>query len=250
MFKTCNLYLLSMPLYQPNIKFSDCWSSVGNITFYHRNGKCYWRTKPAPVFPGTMGQLEHQAVHLRALASWRLLTHQAQWQWSVYAKEVTAHRPPFLKENHISGYNLFVSAYHGFATLEDEHIPTPARFEEFPPFDAEFVSAEVVGNSDLLLQFSLSVFGSVNPLRYRTLGKIQLVVPGRGCHPGKLRNFLSVEVSSDPLNPRTILFTIPDYRSVSNLDLPEYTLHIRYLLLDTLTGYRNLHKNLSCSFSL
>lgn len=250
MFKTCNLYLLPMPLYQPNIKFSDCWSSVGNITFYHRNGKCYWRTKPAPVFPGTMGQLEHQAVHLRALASWRLLPHQAQMQWSVYAKEVTAHRPPFLKENHISGYNLFVSAYHGFATLEHEHIPTPIRFEEFPPFDAEFVSAEAVGNSDLLLQFSLSVFGSVNPLRYRTLGKIQLVVPEMGCHPGKMRNFLSVEVSSVSQNPRIIRFTIPNYRYVWNLDLPTYTLHFRYLLLDIATGYRNLHKNLTCSFTL
>ena len=239
-----------MPLYQHNIKFSDCWSSVGNITFYHRNKKCYWRSKPAPVFPGTMGQMDHQAVHLRALASWRLLSHQLQMQWSMYAKEVTAHRPPFLRENHISGYNLFVSAYHGFATLGDEHVPSPARFEAFPPFDAAFVSAEVVGNYDLLLRFSLSVSGTDNPLRYRALGKIQLVEPGRGCHPGKLRNFLSVEASPDPLNPRNILFTIPDYRSVWDLDLSEYTLHIRYLLLDTQNGYRNLHKKISCLFSL
>ena len=97
-----------MSIYEPNIKFSDCWSSVGNITFYHRNGKCYWRTKPAPVFPGTMLQIEHQSVHLRALESWRFLTQEEQLQWSVYAKDVTAHRPPFLQENHISGYNFFL----------------------------------------------------------------------------------------------------------------------------------------------
>lgn len=202
------------------------------------------------VFPGTMMQMEHQSVHLRALACWRSLSQDEQLQWSVYAKNVVARRPPFLKDNHISGYNLFVSAYHGLATLGNEHIPTPTRFEEFPPFDAAFISAEVVGNSDLLLQFSLSVCGTVNPLRYRTLGKIQLVEPGRGCHPGKMRNFLSVEVTSVSQNTRIIRFTIPNYRDVWNLDLPAYTLHIRYLLLDTLTGYRNLHKNLSCSFSL
>lgn len=239
-----------MPIYEPNIKFSDCWSSVGNITFYHRNGKCYWRTKPAPAFPGTIQQLEHQAVHLRAIASWRSLSHEEQLQWSVYANDVTAHRPPFLQENHISGYNLFVSAYHGFAALGNEHTPAPARFEEFPPFYVEFVSAEVVGNTDLILRFSLFVGSIEDPMRYRTLGKIQLVEPGRGCHPGKLRNYLSVEVSPDPLSPRIILFKIPDYRSVWGLDLPEYTLHIRYLLIDSLTGFRNCHHKLSCSFSL
>lgn len=239
-----------MPLYQPNIKFSDCWSSVGNVTYYHRHKKCYWRTKPVPKFPGTMKQMDHQAVHLRALASWRSLSHPVQLEWSEYAKVVTAHRPPFLNENHISGYNLFVSAYHGFATLGNEHIPTPARFQEFPQFDAAFISAEIVGGSDLLIQFSLSVAGTDNPLRYRTLGKIQLVAPGRGCHPGKMLNYLSAEVQSVPQNPRIISFTIPNYQDVWSLDLPAYTLHFRYLLLDTFNGYRNLHKSLSCSFSL
>ena len=229
-----------MPVYQPNIKFSDCWSSVGNITFYHRYGKCFFRSRPAPVFPGTLWQQEHQTVHFRALEAWRSLAHQVQRQWSAYARGVTAHRPPFLKENHISGYNLFVSAYHGFATLGNEHVPAPARFAPFPPFHAVFVSAQVIGNADLQLQFSLFVGDSEQPLRYRALGKIQLVEEGRGCHPGKMRNFLSVEASTDPQNPRIILFTIPDYRSLWNLDLPAYTLHMRYLLLGTQTGNRNL----------
>ena len=239
-----------MPVYHPNIRFSDCWSSVGGITFYHRNGKCYWRSKPAPVFPGTLEQLDHQSVHLRALAAWRTLDHQVQLQRAGYAGEVAAHRPPFLHENHISGYNLFVSAYHGFATLGNEHVPAPARFEAFPPFYASFVSAQVAGNADMVLRFSLFVGGTDDPLRYRALGKIQLVAPGRGCHPGKLRNFLSVEASPDPSNPRTILFNIPGYRSVWGLDLPGYTVHLRYLLLDTVTGYRNVCEKLSCLFSL
>ncbi len=239
-----------MPIYPPNIRFSDCWSSVGGITFYHRNGKCCWRTKPRPAFPGTLGQLGHQAVHFRALAAWRSLDHGVQVQWASYARGVTAHRPPFLKENHISGYNLFVSAYHGFATLGQEHVPAPARFEAFPPFDARFLDAGAFGSSGLGLRFFLFVGGTGDPLRYRALGKIQLVAPGRGCHPGKMRNFLSVEASLDPSNPRTILFNIPGYRSVWGLDLPGYTVHIRYLLIDTVTGYRNVPKKLSCRFSI
>jgi hypothetical protein len=171
-------------------------------------------------------------------------------QWSIYAKNVVAHKPPFLNENHISGYNLFVSAYHGFAILGNEHKPVPTRFEEFPPFNAEFISAEVTGGSDLLLKFSLFVGSADDPMRYRTLGKIQLVRPGRGCHPGKLRNYLSVEASPDSQSTRIIIFNISDYRSVWDLDLPEYTFHIRYLLIDTITGFRNNHQKLTCSFSL
>ena len=155
-----------MPIYPPNIRFSDCWSSVGGITFYHRNGKCYWRSKPAPVFPGTLGQLDHQSVHLRALAAWRTLDHGVQVQWASYARGVAAHRPPFLHENHISGYNLFVSAYHGFATLGQEHVPDPARFEAFPPLYVAFVSAQVAG-MPIWYAVSLFVGGTEDPLRPR-----------------------------------------------------------------------------------
>lgn len=238
-----------MPRFIPNMPISDCWSSVGNITFYHRDGKCYLKSKPHSEFSGTIGQMEHQRVHLRALAGWRTLSHQTQLQWNGYSKTVRAHKPPFLNENHISGHNLFVSAYHGFATLGNEHIPEPKAFESFPPFIAEYISAEVIVNTDLRLTFSLNV-GTDDPLRYRVLGKIQLTEPGKGCHPGKLRNYLSEETTTIYVNPREIIFTIQDYKSVWSLDLSEYTLHIRYLLLDTVTGYRNLYHKLSCSLSL
>lgn len=42
---------------------------------------------------------------------------------------MAAHRPPYGDGNSISGYNLFVSAYHGFAQLGDERVPVPRRFE-------------------------------------------------------------------------------------------------------------------------
>ena len=100
-----------MPRYNPNIRFSDCWSSVGDVTFYHRNGVCYWKKRAHPEFPGTLGQLEAQSVHLRALQAWRSLSPLVQEQWNMLSLTVYSHRPPFRKDHHITGHNLFVSAY-------------------------------------------------------------------------------------------------------------------------------------------
>ena len=102
-----------MPRYKPNIRFSDCWSSVGDVTFYHRNGVCYWKKRAHPEFPGTLGQMEAQSVHLRALQAWRDLDPLTQEQWNMLALTVQSHRPPFRKDHHITGQNLFVSGYHG-----------------------------------------------------------------------------------------------------------------------------------------
>lgn len=83
---------------------------------------------------GTAGQLEHLDVHRRALAAWRTVPHSTQLVWNRLAAEVEPHRPPFYHRAHISGQNLLVSAYHGFFTLGDEHLPEPQRFDSFPPF--------------------------------------------------------------------------------------------------------------------
>ena len=74
-----------MPKYFPNTRFSDCWSSMGNITFYHRDGQCYYKKKPAYKFPGTPLQLLKVNLHQRALAAWRTLDHKIQLQWNDYA---------------------------------------------------------------------------------------------------------------------------------------------------------------------
>lgn len=48
--------------------------------------------------------------------------------------------PGILKK---SGNNLFMSAYHGFAQLGDEHTPVPAAFEDFPVFVVEYSDVKV-----------------------------------------------------------------------------------------------------------
>ncbi len=37
-----------MPKFHPTPINQDCWSSIGNITFYHRNGQCFYKRKPYP----------------------------------------------------------------------------------------------------------------------------------------------------------------------------------------------------------
>ena len=64
-------------------------------------------------------------------------------QWNEYAKDVPPHRPPFDGCGHITGHNLFVSAYHGFTQLGNEHIPGPEKWRPFPIFFPELLSVEV-----------------------------------------------------------------------------------------------------------
>ena len=112
-----------MPKFKPSVLIQDCWSSIGDITFYHRNGQCFWKRKPKPRFPGTQAQLDQQLVHHRAIVAWQHLEHSVQLQWNEFAKVVPSHRPPYNEHHHISGFNLFVSAYHGFAQIGCEHVP-------------------------------------------------------------------------------------------------------------------------------
>ncbi len=161
-----------------------------------------------------------------------MLPHEEQLLWEPYASVVEPHRPPFDHKARISGNNLFISAYHGFATLGREHTPVPAPFETFPSFRVSILGASVtVGVLEIRLRLEME-----DPQdRYRLLTKIYLTQPGRGKNPGKLRNYLAVDTASDPV----LTVSIPDYVSVWGLDLPSYQVHARFILLDTETGYRS-----------
>ena len=231
-----------MPLYNPNTRFLDCWGSMGNISFYHRNGKCYWRTKPTTVFQNTPAQSYNSGLHRRALDAWRKLDHDEQLEWTAIAKGVPSRRPPFNPCSHISGNNLFVSAYHGFAQLGNEHTPEPKPFISFPQFSITFDSAIVVEEKDLLMIFSKNTDD-----RFRIVAKVQLTFPGGGVRPGLMRSFLSVPIQD---NQELVAFLIHDYKTLWNLNLPEYKAHIRYFLIDSQTGYRTHWKQISVGFQV
>ena len=240
----CNsLYRDVMPKYEPNSRFSDCWASAGDVTFYHRDGVCFWKKRSCPVFPGTPSQLDQLEVHHRALESWKSLDHDTQLQWNLLANPVVSHKPPFDGKGGISGFNLFVSAYHGFAQLGDEHIPIPAAFEIFPVFVAEFSDVEAASSSDLLLRFRVMLPECLEPIRYRLMTRLQFTSPGRGRQPGYLRSHIAVDncTSSDCI----VEVPVADYVRKWDLDLQEYQVHCRYLLIDSKTGYRCNFKKIS-----
>ena len=80
-----------MPKYLPNTRFSDCWGSAGDVTFYHRDGVCFWRKRSCPEFPGTVLQMEQQSVHARALEAWRNISEDDRQKWIEYAADVVTH---------------------------------------------------------------------------------------------------------------------------------------------------------------
>lgn len=236
-----------MPRFYPDIQYSDCWASVGDITYYHRNGVCFFRSKPYTEFPGTAEQLVRLDLHRRAIRAWQGLDHGTQMIWREFAKPVVAHRPPFDNKGHISGYNLFVSAYHGFAQLGNEHVPSPRRKGHFPVFALDFLSASVLDGAHLLLRFRSTFSPDGDGRRYRYLLKLQLERPGRGKNSGLLRNFLALPGSS--ANGEIIEFFVRDYRQIWGFDLPAFQAHCRYLLLDSETGFRCRFKEKSFQFS-
>ena len=217
---------------RPNLLFNDVFGSAGDITAYHRGGKCFLRKRISPAQARTEVSVSTSAVHLRALQAWRRLPHEEQLQWEPLATVVEPHRPPFDHLARISGNNLFISAYHGFATLGREHVPAPAAFETFPTFMVRILGASAV-DGDLVLRLQLVADDPEG--RYRLLCKLFLTKPGAGRNPGMLRNYLAVGTAADP----AVTATIPNYVSVSGLDLPAYQVHGRFVLLDTKTGYRS-----------
>lgn len=228
-----------MPQFRPSILISDAYGSAGNTTWYHRDGMCYTRKRSHSSYGGTAAQLEHLDVHRRALAAWRSIPHTTQLVWNDLAEAVEPHRPPFDHLAHISGQNLFVSAYHGFATLGNEHLPEPKAFKKFPPFSISFSDAHVE-NSTLVIPASVYMGGEAGAERYRLLAKLQLTKPGAGCHPGMLRNYLA----DRPCGNGDVSLRIPEYVSRFGLDLRQYQIHGRFILLDTVTGYRSQYQKM------
>ena len=234
----------AMPAFIPDIPLSDCWGSVGEVTFYHRNGRCMLRSRPRPVFGGSPAQLRQLELHRRAIAAWGSLSHRAQAEWNRLARGVPSRRPPFGDGNSISGYCLFLSAYHGLAALGREGVPSPAAPGPFPVHSLAVNGARTEGSS-LVLETALTLEPSAPEGRFRLLAMLQLAPEGRGRNPGMMRRFLP----PSPAGPGTTAaqLRIPDYAALFRLGsgARRLSVHIRHALLDTITGLRSDSRSLS-----
>lgn len=138
------------------------------------------------------------------------------------------------------GHNLFVSAYHGFYTLGDEHMPTPLPFVPFPGFSVEIIGAEHIGSGQLALRVRMTIYGSHTPMRYALLGKIQFSKPGYSYRANRFRNCLATEIdAAATFDGRIKSQTRELVFCVAAPERMPAQLHIRYLLIDRETGYRS-----------
>jgi len=218
-----------MPKFHPTPIIQDCWSSIGNITFYHRNGQCFYKRKPYTQYRGTAAQLDQAQVHHRAILAWQQLPHAVQQQWRELAKSVPSHRPPYDYNHHISGYNLFVSAYHGFAQLGREHVPVPQPYPLFPISHLQLLQIDSgTSSGTVTLRCRLTLQNTDNPARWHVSARIQLTAPGVGCDPGKMRTYMGIRYQQNE-----VVFSVPSPNT------EDYQMHLRYRLIDSVTGYRN-----------
>ena len=224
-----------MPLYRPSILLSDAYGSAGVVTFYHRNGRCYTRKRVKASYPGTPAQLEHLAIHRRAMAAWASLDRDTQLKWIGYETMAEPHRPPFDHKAHISGNNLFVSAYHGFALMGDEHTPAPQPFQ-MPPFFVSFDEA-TVNDGILRLIVDAHVSPDDNPGRYRLYSRLRLTFPGKGYGVRGMKGYLAAGDCSGRMT-----YTIPGYTEIWNLKEERFQIQAMSILLDSETGFRSQYQ--------
>lgn len=173
-------------------------------------------------------------MHRRALAAWRELPHSVQLKWNEYAMEVPSHRPPFDGRGHITGHNLFVSAYHGFAQMGNEHVPEPVKWMPFPVFDVQLLSMEDTDGC-LVMRFQVK-FVEATQSTYRLHTKIQLTKPSEGLNSGKMRVLIAEGTCVGESSEVTV--TIPAYKTLWNLESQAYKVHCRFTLIDIESGYR------------
>ena len=103
----------------------------------------------------------------------------------------------------------------------------------------DFVSCSMASLFDMELRFRLTMCGTDEPSRYRVLGKIQIEASGIGRNPGMMRNCLSASIPTGAVSE--IVFNVPRKR----FDIDMFQLHLRYLLIDSKTGYRSQYHLLS-----
>ena len=173
------------------------------------------------------------------MAAWASLDRDTQLKWIEYETTAEPHRPPFDHKAHISGNNLFISAYHGFALMGDEHTPEPNPFGKFPPFAMVFQSAIVVDNN-LKILARTSIGEQEHPERYCIYVRLSLSAPGTGYSVRGMRGFLAEGNGSG-----FVTITVSSYQNFWDVELPEYQIHSQSILLDRETGFRSQYQRYS-----
>jgi len=87
------------------------------------------------------------------------------------------------------------------------------------------------------LRCRLTLADTVNPERWHLTARIQLTALGVGCKPGLMRSYMPTTLDSLTINQNTSSREIT-FTAANNMIGPIQA-HIRYRLIDEVTGYRN-----------
>ena len=90
-------------------------------------------------------------------------------------------------------------------------------------------------NGSLVIPARVEIPQCPDASRYRLLVKIQLTAPGRCRHLGLLRNYLA----EGDCAAGVVSVVIPGYAGVWGFDLDQFQVYARFILLDSITGYRS-----------
>ncbi len=112
-------------------------------------------------------------------------------------------------------------------------------FEPFPIFSMDYLDCSTTDGGLLKLRFRLTLCRAGESRRYRVLCKFQIGESGCGRNSGMMRNCLSKSIPSGECSVIELL--VPD--TVPALEMKQ--LHLRYLLLDSKTGYRSQYHSMS-----
>jgi len=77
------------------------------------------------------------------------------------------------------------------------------------------------------------------------VAKLQLTEPGKGRHPRLLRNYLA-DANCDAAQIRV---TVSGYTEQVGFELDQYQVYARFVLLDSVTGYRSQYQEYSTSLT-
>ena len=127
------------------------------------------------------------------------------------------------------GHNLFVSAYHGFAQMGNEHLPQPAVYPKFPETKITSVSGRIVGSSNLKIDCRILLLDCTDPHRFRFAARIQLTRPGGGLNQSLMRSFMGNTVAWTQVQGGygiLVSFLVPENKNMWNLNWHESTFHL------------------------
>ncbi len=83
----------------------------------------------------------------------------------------------------------------------------------------------------------LTITDTVHPERWHLSARIQLTAPGVGCDPSKMRSCMGIPAGPIEIGHNTSSREVSF--NVANTISGQTQAHIRYRLIDEVTGYRN-----------